>query len=110
MRASSGCIRLYDDDIKWLYDNVPQGTQVKIIDQPLKMSYEAPGLKMYELHEPLTADGEEDLVLTKISKSQSYHRLAKFLGVATVDKLKPEYKLASGLVTKVKSKNLKAKS
>lgn len=30
--ASSGCIRMYNDDILWLYDRVPLGTEVAIIN------------------------------------------------------------------------------
>ena len=55
MRASSGCIRLYDNDIEWLYNNVPEGTPIRILNQPIKMSYEQDGKKI-ELHSPLTPD------------------------------------------------------
>lgn len=53
MRASSGCIRLYDDDIKWLYQHVDVGTPVRIIEQNIKLSYE-PDKKLMEVHSPLT--------------------------------------------------------
>ena len=56
MRASSGCIRMYDDDIKWLYDNVALQTRVRIIDQPIKMSYENGQKQLIEIHEPLTEE------------------------------------------------------
>ncbi|SQI23116.1 L,D-transpeptidase [Salmonella enterica subsp. arizonae] len=35
LRVSQGCIRLRNDDIKYLFDNVPVGTRVQIIDRPL---------------------------------------------------------------------------
>ena len=71
MRSSSGCIRLYDDDIEWLYNNVPNNTVVRIIDQPIKMSYEETG-KHIEIHRPLS-DGEA-------LSDQRYKRvLAKFV-------------------------------
>ena len=54
MRASSGCIRMYDDDIKWLFDNVEVKTQVRIVDQPIKMSYEPIGPRLIEIHQPLS--------------------------------------------------------
>jgi len=57
MRASSGCIRMYDDDIKWLFDNVPEKTPVHIIDQEVKMSYEANNLRLIEIHQGLTEQG-----------------------------------------------------
>jgi lipoprotein-anchoring transpeptidase ErfK/SrfK len=56
MRASSGCIRMFDDDIKWLYENIPLNTKVRIIEQPIKMSYEAGGKRLIEIHSPLTVD------------------------------------------------------
>jgi len=54
MRASSGCIRMYAQDIEWLFNNVAVGTQVRIVDQPIKMSYEAERGKLIEVHQPLS--------------------------------------------------------
>jgi L,D-transpeptidase ErfK/SrfK/L,D-transpeptidase YbiS len=54
MRASSGCIRMYDDDIKWLYDNISLNTKVRIINQPVKMSYENGYRQLIEIHQPLS--------------------------------------------------------
>jgi L,D-transpeptidase YcfS len=63
MRASSGCIRLYDNDIEWLYNNIAVGTPIRILEQPIKMSYEQDGQKI-ELHSPLTPDGGAEVKLT----------------------------------------------
>lgn len=63
MRASSGCIRMYDHDIEWLYNNIAVGTSIRILEQPIKMSYEHKG-KMMELHSPLTPDGMSAAKLT----------------------------------------------
>ena len=57
MRASSGCIRMYDNDIKWLFDHVPEKTPVHIIEQTVKMSYEKDNLRLIEIHQPLTKEG-----------------------------------------------------
>lgn len=38
-RASSGCIRMYAKDIEFLYNNVPNGTKVTSINQPVKMAF-----------------------------------------------------------------------
>ncbi len=56
MRSSSGCIRMFDGDIKWLFDNVPLNTKVRIIDQPTKMSYESGGRQVMEIHSPLSIE------------------------------------------------------
>jgi L,D-transpeptidase ErfK/SrfK len=34
LRSSHGCIRLYPEDIAQLYDTVPIGTQVRVVNQP----------------------------------------------------------------------------
>lgn len=39
-RSSSGCIRMYPDDIKALYPKIPVGTSVTIIDQPIKFAWQ----------------------------------------------------------------------
>ncbi len=56
MRASSGCIRMYDDDIKWLYENIAVNTPISIINQPIKMAYETTKLRLIEVHQPLSSE------------------------------------------------------
>ena len=36
-RASRGCIRMYPENIEWLFSRVPIGTQVTVVDQPVKI-------------------------------------------------------------------------
>ncbi len=38
-RLSSGCIRMYPEDIITLYDNVKVGTEVTVVDQPVKTAW-----------------------------------------------------------------------
>lgn len=59
LRVSQGCIRLRNDDIKYLFDNVPFGTRVQIIDQPIKMTAEPDGSRWVEVHEPLSRNRVE---------------------------------------------------
>jgi lipoprotein-anchoring transpeptidase ErfK/SrfK len=67
MRASSGCIRMYDNDIKWLFDNIPLNTEIRVINQPVKMSYENGDKQLIEIHQPLTdiAVTKGNVILTK---------------------------------------------
>ena len=37
MRVSHGCIRLYPEDIEYLFNNVKLGTPVNIVNQPYKV-------------------------------------------------------------------------
>ena len=59
LRVSQGCIRLRDADIKYLFDNVPVGTRVQIIDQPVKYTAEPDGSRWLEVHEPLSRNRAE---------------------------------------------------
>ncbi len=38
-RVSSGCIRLYPEDIARLYEMTPTGTSVHVVDQPIKLAW-----------------------------------------------------------------------
>ena len=38
-RASSGCIRMYPEAIKDIYNRVPSGTKVTVVDQPVKVGW-----------------------------------------------------------------------
>ena len=38
MRASHGCIRLYPEDIATLFETIPVGTKVTVVNQPLAVS------------------------------------------------------------------------
>lgn len=60
MRVSSGCIRLRPDDIEALFNTVPVGTQVKIIDEALKYSVEPDGQHYIEVHQPLSRKESDD--------------------------------------------------
>jgi len=55
MRVSHGCIRLYPDDIKTLFPQVPSGTPVHIINQPFKAGWLADELYV-EAHTPLSEE------------------------------------------------------
>jgi L,D-transpeptidase ErfK/SrfK len=57
-RVSHGCVRLYPVDIHSLADAAPIGTEVRIIDAPLKVTWHEGALWM-EAHPPL--EGEPDM-------------------------------------------------
>jgi L,D-transpeptidase ErfK/SrfK len=55
MRVSHGCVRLYPEDIEQLFQQVPVGTPVRIINQPYKAGWRN-GALFLESHQPL--DGQ----------------------------------------------------
>lgn len=60
MRVSSGCIRLRPDDIEALFNSVPKGTRVQIINQPVKYAVEPDGKRYVEVHQPLSHNEKDD--------------------------------------------------
>ena len=60
MRVSSGCIRLRDGDIKALFGQVTPGTKVTIINTPIKASVEPNGVRLVEVHQPLSEHIDDD--------------------------------------------------
>jgi len=64
MRVTHGCIRMFPEDIRFLYPNVPVDTPVQIVNQPYKFGWDGDDLYL-EVHPPLPASadaaaGQED--------------------------------------------------
>ena len=71
MRVSAGCVRMYPEDIEALFDKVPVGTQVQVVNQPIKLGWLLDSLYI-ELHPPLEEDEErysnyKQMVVTAIN-------------------------------------------
>ena len=49
MRVSHGCIRMYPEDVEYLFDRVRVNTSVRIIDVPVKMGWDGEAL-VVEVH------------------------------------------------------------
>lgn len=58
MRVSAGCIRMYPEDIESLFDKISTGTQVRVINEPIKLGWVLDSL-FIELHPPLEEDQEK---------------------------------------------------
>lgn len=59
LRVSHGCVRLRAEDIKWLFENVPVGTRVQFINQPVKAAIEPDGSRYLEVHNPLSTTEQQ---------------------------------------------------
>ena len=55
MRVTHGCIRMYPEDIEWLYPQIPVETMVQIVNQPYKLGWFGNDLYL-EVHPPLDED------------------------------------------------------
>lgn len=59
MRVTHGCIRMYPEDIEWLFPKVAVRTAVQIVNQPYKFGWAGDGLYL-EVHPPLEEDASGD--------------------------------------------------
>ncbi|MBZ6065598.1 L,D-transpeptidase family protein [Aeromonas schubertii] len=66
LRVSSGCVRLRNEDIEYLFNTVPVGTRVEFVNRPVKFSVEPDGSRYLEIHQPLSrteAEFNSDVVV-----------------------------------------------
>jgi len=59
LRVSHGCVRLRNDDIAYLFKQVPVGTRVQFVNQPIKATVEPDGRRYLEVHQPLSRSEAE---------------------------------------------------
>lgn len=59
MRVTHGCIRMFPEDIEALFENVPVGTPVRIVNQPYKIGWTNDGFYL-EAHPPLDEESVND--------------------------------------------------
>jgi L,D-transpeptidase ErfK/SrfK len=57
LAVTHGCIRMYPEDIDVLYDMIPVGTQVTIVNEPVKVAW-VDGELLLEAHPPVDAQGQ----------------------------------------------------
>jgi L,D-transpeptidase ErfK/SrfK len=77
MRVSHGCIRMFPEDIEFLFDLVGVKTKVRIINEPLKFGWSGDELVM-ESHPPLEESNEDPLTaVTELYISATGERAGK---------------------------------
>jgi L,D-transpeptidase ErfK/SrfK len=78
MQITHGCIRLYPEDIEVLFNEVPVGMAVRIINQRIKTGWGPDGAMYLEVHHPLDgvdAKEVEDLTaLTRVIVAATAHK------------------------------------
>jgi len=79
MAVTHGCLRMYPQDVARLFDLVPVGTKVSLINEPLKMT-RVDGEVWIEVHPPIDAQGQS----TTVRLEDFSARLDSLLGEAEV--------------------------
>jgi L,D-transpeptidase ErfK/SrfK len=57
LAVTHGCIRMYPEDIEALYEMIPVGTKVTIVNEPVKVAW-VDGELLLEAHPPVDAQGQ----------------------------------------------------
>ncbi len=60
MQITHGCIRLYPEDIEYMFKEVPVGTPVRIVNQRIKTGW-SEGALYLEVHQPLDGTDPKDV-------------------------------------------------
>lgn len=90
LRATNGCVRLYPEDIKQLFETTPVKTQVRIVNQPYLVGWRD-GMVYLEAHAPFKESGSTELQkvyakLKKIVKNKgitiNWHKVERILAEA----------------------------
>jgi L,D-transpeptidase ErfK/SrfK len=70
MRVTHGCIRMFPEDIEALYEDVPVGTPVRIVNQPIKLGQNGSGYYL-EAHPLLEEElqGDEVSIMTALTRA-----------------------------------------
>ena len=71
MQITHGCIRLYPEDIEYLFGEVPVGMPVRIVNQRIKTGW-VDGALYLEVHHPL--DGVDPKEVEDLDRADSQHR------------------------------------
>ncbi|WP_133407809.1 L,D-transpeptidase family protein [Parashewanella tropica] len=86
LRISHGCIRLRNKDIERLFNAVPTGTRVQIIDEPIKVAVLANGERYIEVHQPLS-ENQQEFESNKTSPIPISESVMRFIANAVTDSL-----------------------
>jgi L,D-transpeptidase ErfK/SrfK len=57
LAVTHGCVRMYPEDIESLFGQVPVGTKVRIVNEPVKVAW-VDGELLLEVHPPVDAEGQ----------------------------------------------------
>ena len=57
LAVTHGCIRMYPEDVEQLYPMIPVGTEVRLINEPVKVAW-VDGQLLLEAHPPVDAQGQ----------------------------------------------------
>lgn len=106
LRVSHGCVRLRADDLKKLFNEVPVGTRVELINEPVKATVEPDGSRYVEVHNPLSSN-EAEFNTANVSPIHLSQKIESVLGDKQVqhDVVDKALAMRAGLPVQINIKN-----
>jgi L,D-transpeptidase ErfK/SrfK len=89
LNATNGCLRLYPENVKTLYNDTPVKTPVAIVSQPYLIGYRD-GVLYLEAHKPLDETGAIELAKTYARLRDIEKRTARALDWHKIEKIQAE--------------------
>lgn len=96
MRVSHGCIRLYPEDIAEVFDAVPIGTSVRIIDSPVLAGWLGDQL-LVEAHPSLAEDERDRMDLARAAIEVEMQRVGQPLSTIDFERVAEVVEAAKGV-------------
>lgn len=101
MQVTHGCIRLFPEDIEWLFPRTSVGMPVQIVNQPVKFGWLDDDLYL-EVHPPLEVAGEEAAGISMTMLTEEFVRATgDRLATADWDLITAVFRAQQGIPVKV---------
>ena len=100
MAVTHGCIRMYPEDVAALFQIIPVGTKVWLINEPVKIAY-VDGNLLVEVHPPVDGEGQPVEPDTGLLSHQLDHALGNNTVAINWDIMRGALQTASGMPTLV---------
>jgi L,D-transpeptidase ErfK/SrfK len=98
MAVTHGCIRMYPEDVQALFKQVPVGTKVWLINDPVKVAY-VDGRLLLEVHPPVDDQGQTVAPDLKLLSQQLDRALGKATAAIHWDFAREALQAATGMPT-----------
>ncbi|MBT8422693.1 MAG: L,D-transpeptidase family protein [Gammaproteobacteria bacterium] len=89
MRVTHGCIRMFPEDIEYLFEQLGIETPVRIINEPLKVGWDGDELVL-EVHRTLSSSPPDDIALQNIANALTAENAAAITDVDDNESLAAE--------------------
>ncbi len=100
MRVTHGCIRLFPEDIAWLFPRTAVDMPVQIVNQPVKFGWSGDDLYL-EVHPPLEAVGTDDPASMTVLTEEFVHATRERAADADWDLINRVFREQRGIPVRV---------